>query len=210
MEDTLSIIESTKHYHFPYSSKTEHSQKYIKVVTIKTIGKDHFSYGKALFQYFRKDLEILAGTAYAESDFCNYINAKIDCLLGRATDTRRLGEQIYQSLLEYSTAMTTQAIAKTLLQQPVESDSEKYKNESNNPVTAQAKSTVNKKPRVLSPTTSSYHQTPQSRIVFNPPLEIQSETSQTPGNPHPWNQHSWTKSLGKYGLLFGNLIPAAD
>ncbi|KAG9286073.1 hypothetical protein G9A89_022750 [Geosiphon pyriformis] len=96
------------------------------------------------------------------------------------------------------------------LQQPVKSDSEEYKNESNNPVTVQAKSTVNKKPRVLSPTTPSYHQTLQSRIVFNPPLETQLETSRTPGNPHPWNQHSWTKSLGKYGSLFGNLNLAAS
>ncbi|KAG9296872.1 hypothetical protein G9A89_006827 [Geosiphon pyriformis] len=96
------------------------------------------------------------------------------------------------------------------IQQPVESDSEEYKNKFNNPVTAQAKSMVNKKPKVLSPTTPSYHQTPQSRIVFNPPLETQSETPRTPGNPHPWNQHSWTKSLGEYGLLFGNLTPAAS
>ncbi|KAG9294639.1 hypothetical protein G9A89_008118 [Geosiphon pyriformis] len=34
-----------------------------------------------------------------------------------------------------------------------------------------------------------------------------SETPQTPRNPHPWGQHSWTKSLGKYRSLFGNLIP---
>ncbi|KAG9292757.1 hypothetical protein G9A89_001287 [Geosiphon pyriformis] len=67
----------------------------------------------------------------------------------------------------------------------MESNSEKYENEFNNSVTAQAKSTVNKKPKVLSPTTPSYHQTPQSRIVFNPPPETQSETPQTPGNPHP-------------------------
>ncbi|KAG9288220.1 hypothetical protein G9A89_020526 [Geosiphon pyriformis] len=166
-----------------------------------TIGKDHFSYGKTLFQYFRKDLGIPAETAYAESDFCNYINAKIDCLLDHTTDTGRLGEQIHQSLLGYSTATTTRAIAETLyiintdikyyvaqrfpqVQQPVEFDLEKYENESNNPITAQAKSTVNKKPR--------------------------SETPQTPGNSHPWNQHSWTKSLGEYGLLFRNLTPAAS
>ncbi|KAG9306845.1 hypothetical protein G9A89_005746 [Geosiphon pyriformis] len=68
---------------------------------------------------------------------------------------------------------------------------------------------VNKKPRVLSPTIPSYHQTPQSRIVFNPPLEIQLETPQTPGNPHSWNQHNWTKSLRKYRSLFENLTPAA-
>ncbi|KAG9299287.1 hypothetical protein G9A89_013935 [Geosiphon pyriformis] len=78
------------------------------------------------------------------------------------------------------------------VQQPVESDSEEYENKSNNPVTAQAKSTVNKKPRVLFSTTSSYYQTSQSRIVFNPSLETH-----------------WTKSLGEYGLLFGNLTPAA-
>ncbi|KAG9289743.1 hypothetical protein G9A89_014478 [Geosiphon pyriformis] len=96
------------------------------------------------------------------------------------------------------------------VQQPMESDPKEYENKSNNSVTVQAKSTVNKKPRVLSPTTLSYHQTLQSRIVFNPPLEIQSETPQTPGNPHPWNQHSWTKSLGEYGSLFGNLTPAAS
>ncbi|KAG9295831.1 hypothetical protein G9A89_009060 [Geosiphon pyriformis] len=172
------------------------------------------------------DLGIPAGTTYAESDFCNYINAKIDCLLDHATDTERLGEQIHQSLLEYSTATTTRAIAETLriintnikyyvaqqfpqVQQPVESDPEKYKNESNNSITAQAKSTVNKKPKVLSPTTPLYHQTPQSRIVFNPPPETQSETPQTSGNLHPWNQHSWTKSLGEYESLFGNLTPAA-
>ncbi|KAG9298565.1 hypothetical protein G9A89_018924 [Geosiphon pyriformis] len=92
----------------------------------------------------------------------------------------------------------------------MESDPEEYENKSNNPVTAQAKSMVNKKLRVLFPTTPSYHQTLQSRIVFNPPLETQSETSQTPRNPHSWNQHSWTKSLGEYGLLFGNLTPAAS
>ncbi|KAG9305089.1 hypothetical protein G9A89_007729 [Geosiphon pyriformis] len=103
----------------------------------------------------------------------------MDC----TTDTRRLGEQIHQSLLGYSTAMTTREIAETLyiintdikyymaqqfpqVQQPVESDPEEYENESNNPITAQAKSMVNKKP-------------------------------------------SWTKSLGEYRLLFGNLTPAA-
>ncbi|KAG9298362.1 hypothetical protein G9A89_003179 [Geosiphon pyriformis] len=171
-------------------------------------------------------LGIPAGTAYAESDFCNYINTKINCLLGCATDTERLREQIHQSLLGYSTVMTTQAITETLhiidtdikyymaqrfpqVQQPMESNSEEYENESNNPVTAQAKFTVNKKPRVLFPTTLSYYQTSQSRIVFNPPLETQSETPRTPGNPHSWNQHSWTKLLRKYGLLFGNLTPAA-
>ncbi|KAG9304325.1 hypothetical protein G9A89_019887 [Geosiphon pyriformis] len=192
------------------STETEHSQKYIKVATIGTIGKDHSLYKKALFQYFRKDLGIPAETAYAESDFCNYINAKINCLLGHATDTRRLGEQIHQSLLGYSTAMTTRAITETLriidtdikyyvaqrfpqVQQPVESNPEEYKNKFNNPVTAQAKSTVNKKPKVLSPTTPSYHQTLQSRIVFNPPLETH-----------------WTKSLGEYESLFGNLNPAAE
>ncbi|KAG9300173.1 hypothetical protein G9A89_010583, partial [Geosiphon pyriformis] len=84
-----------------------------------------------------------------------------------------------------------------------------YKDESNNSITAQAKSMVNKKPKFFSPTTPSYHQTSQSRIVFNPSLETQSETPQTPGNPHPWNQHSCTKLLGEYGLLFGNLILAA-
>ncbi|KAG9291717.1 hypothetical protein G9A89_012002 [Geosiphon pyriformis] len=202
----------------PYNQRTqqtEHPQKYIKIVTIGTIRKDYSSYGKALFQYFRKDLGIPTKTTYTESDFCNYINAKIDCLLGRTTDTGRLGEQIHQSLLGHSTATTTQAIAETLhiintdikyyvaqqfpqVQQPVESNPKKYENESNNPVTAQAKSTVNKKPRTL-----------QSRIVFNPPLGTQSEIPQTPGNPHPWNQHSWTKSLGEYRSLFGNLIPAA-
>ncbi|KAG9291599.1 hypothetical protein G9A89_022018 [Geosiphon pyriformis] len=184
------------------STETEHPQKYIKVVTIGTIEKDH------------------------SSDFCNYINAKIDCLLDCATNTGKLGEQIHQSLLGYSTATTTRAIAETLriidtdikyymaqrfpqVQQPVESDSEEYKNKSNNPVTAQAKSTVNKKPKVLSPTTPSYHQTLQSRIVFNPPPETQSETPRTPGNPHSWNQHNWTKLLREYGLLFGNLTLAA-
>ncbi|KAG9306524.1 hypothetical protein G9A89_004721 [Geosiphon pyriformis] len=96
------------------------------------------------------------------------------------------------------------------LQQPVESDPEEYEDETNNSVTAQAKSMVNKKPRFFSPTTPSYHQTLQSKIVFNPPPETQSKTSQTPKNPHPWNQHSWTKLLGEYGSLFGNLIPAAS
>ncbi|KAG9306687.1 hypothetical protein G9A89_004234 [Geosiphon pyriformis] len=210
MEDTSSIIESTKHCHFPYplsykSTETEHPQKYIKVATIGTIRKDHSLYGKALFQYFQKDLGIPAETTYTKSDFCNYINTKIDCLLGHTTDIGRLGEQIHQSLLGYSTTTTTRAITETLLK----SDSEKYENKSNKPITAQAKSTVNKKPRVLSPTTLSYHQTPQSRIVFNPPPETQSETPQTPGNSHPWNQHSWTKSLREYGSLFGNLNPAA-
>ncbi|KAG9302124.1 hypothetical protein G9A89_020558 [Geosiphon pyriformis] len=143
------------------STETEHPQKYIKVVTIGTIRKDHSLYGKALFQYFQKDLRIPAETTYTE------------------------------------------------IQQPVESDLKEYENKSNNSITAQAKSTVNKKPRVLSPTTPSYHQTPQSRIVFNPPPETQSETLQTSGNSHSWNQHSWTKSLEEYRSLFGNLTPAA-
>ncbi|KAG9285978.1 hypothetical protein G9A89_022654 [Geosiphon pyriformis] len=204
-ENASSIIESTKRYHFPYplnykSTETEHPQKYIKVATIGTIGKNHSSYRKALFQYFQKDLGIPVETTYAENNFCNYINAKINCLLGHTTDTGRLGKQIYQSLLGYSTATTTQAIAETLciididikyyvaqqfsqVQQPVESNSEEYENKSNNP-------------------------TSQSRIVFNPLLETQSETPQTPGNPHPWNQHSWTKSLEEYKSLFRNLTPA--
>ncbi|KAG9297098.1 hypothetical protein G9A89_019379 [Geosiphon pyriformis] len=96
-----------------------------------------------------------------------------------------------------------------MVQQPIESDLKEYEYGSNNLTTAQDKSTVNKKPRVLFPTTPSYHQTLQSRIVFNPLLETQSETLQTSGNSHSWNQHSWTKSLGEYGSLFGNLISAA-
>ncbi|KAG9307266.1 hypothetical protein G9A89_017094 [Geosiphon pyriformis] len=200
VEDASSIIESTKRYHFPYSPKTEHPQKYIKVATIGTIGKDHSS--------------IPAGTAYAESNFCNYINTKIDCLLGYATDTGRLGEQIHQTITETLHIINTDIkyyVAQQFpqVQQPVESDPEEYENESNNPVTAQTKSMVNKKPRVLFPTTPSYHQTPQNRIVFNPPPETQLETPRILGNPHPWNQHSWTKSLGEYGSLFGNLTPAA-
>ncbi|KAG9306331.1 hypothetical protein G9A89_018214 [Geosiphon pyriformis] len=160
------------------STETEHLQKYIKVVTIGTIGKDHSLYRKALFQYFRKDLGIPARTTYAESDFCNYINAKIDCLKTWRTNPSKLTRVLNSH--DY------------LIQQPVESDPEEYKNESNNPVTAQAKSMVNKKPRVLSPTTLSYHQTPQSRIVFNSPPETH-----------------WTKLLEKYGSLFGNLTPTA-
>ncbi|KAG9287163.1 hypothetical protein G9A89_003011 [Geosiphon pyriformis] len=202
-------------------------QKFTKVATIRTIRKDHSPYGRGLFQYFRKDLGIPAETTIAESDFCNYINAKINCLLGRATDTGRLGKQIHQSLLGYLTTTTTQAITETLciintdikhyvtkqfsqVQQPVKSNPEEYKYKSNNPTTAQDKSTVNKKPRFLFPTTFSYHQTPHSRIVFNPLLETQIETPQTLENSHPWGQHSWTKSLGKYGLLFGNLTPTAS
>ncbi|KAG9287988.1 hypothetical protein G9A89_017583 [Geosiphon pyriformis] len=181
-EDTSSIIENTKHYYFPYPPSLP-----------ITFGASY--------------LVIPVGTTYAESDFCNYINTKIDCLLGHITDTRRLGEQIYQSLLGYSTATTTRAIAETLhiidtdikyyvaqqfsqVQQPMEFDPEEYKNKSNTPVTVQAKFTVNKKPSVLSLTTPLYYQTFQSRIVFNLPLETQSETPQTPGNPHPWNQHT--------------------
>ncbi|KAG9294256.1 hypothetical protein G9A89_021615 [Geosiphon pyriformis] len=169
VEDASSIIESTKHYHFPYSPSlsTEHPQKYIKVATIGTIGKDHSSYGKALFQYFQKDLEIPVGTTYIET----------------ITETLH----IIDTDIKYYVAQRFPQV-----QQPVESDSEEYENKSNNPVTAQAKPTVNKKPRALSPTTPSYHQTPQSIIVFNPPLETH-----------------WTKSLGEYGLLFGNLTPAA-
>ncbi|KAG9286664.1 hypothetical protein G9A89_012214 [Geosiphon pyriformis] len=47
------------------------------------------------------------------------------------------------------------------VQQPVESDPKEYEYGSNNSITAQDKSTVNKKPRFLSPTTPSYHQTLQ-------------------------------------------------
>ncbi|KAG9284370.1 hypothetical protein G9A89_023627 [Geosiphon pyriformis] len=79
------------------------------------------------------------------------------------------------------------------IQQPVESDPEEYEYGSNNPTTAQDKFTVNKKLRILSPTTPLYHQTPQSRIVFNPPPETH-----------------WNKLLEEYGSLFGNLTPAAS
>ncbi|KAG9294731.1 hypothetical protein G9A89_008210 [Geosiphon pyriformis] len=139
-------------------------QRYTKVVTIRTIEKNH------------------------SFDFCNYINTKINCLLGHITDTGRLEKQIHQSLLGYSTTTITQAIAETLcivdtnikhyitkqfsqIQQPVESDPEEYKYRSNNLTTAQDKSMINKKPRFLSLTIPSYHQTLQSSIVFNPPLE---------------------------------------
>ncbi|KAG9291123.1 hypothetical protein G9A89_012995 [Geosiphon pyriformis] len=149
------------------STETEHPQKYIKVATIETIGKDHSSYGKALFQYFQKDLGIPAEIAYAE------------------TIAKTL--RIINTDIKYYVAQQFPQV-----QQPVESDSEKYENKSNNPITAQAKS-----------------MTPQSRIVFNSPPETQLETPQTPGNPHSWNQYSWTKSLEEYGLLFGNLTPAA-
>ncbi|KAG9297653.1 hypothetical protein G9A89_011168 [Geosiphon pyriformis] len=123
IEDASSIIESTKRYYFPYPPSLP------------------ITFG-ALY------LGIPAETAYAESNFCNYINAKINCLLGRATNTGRLEEQIHQSLLGYSTATTTQAIAETL------------------------------------------------RII-NTDIKY-------------YNQHSWTKSLGEYGSLFGNLTPAAS
>ncbi|KAG9300717.1 hypothetical protein G9A89_023515 [Geosiphon pyriformis] len=185
MEDTLSIIESTKCYHFPYPPSLP--------ITFN-----------ALY------LGIPAKTTYTESDFCNYINAKIDCLLGCTTDTGRLGEQIYQSLLEYSTATTTRAITETL--HIIDTDIKyymEYKNESNNSVTAQAKSTVNKKPRVFSPTTPSYYQTPQIGNTTNSwkstPLEstqldqitrkiwiavgnLTPAASQTEGNPSTWEQ----------------------
>ncbi|KAG9286091.1 hypothetical protein G9A89_022768 [Geosiphon pyriformis] len=128
-------------------------QKYTKVVTIETIEKDHFSYGKALFQYFRKDLGIPTETTITESDFCNYINAKINYLLDHTTNTKRFGEQIHQSLLRYLITTTTRAIVETLhivdkdikhyvtkqfsqVQQPVESNSEEYEYRSNNPTTA--------------------------------------------------------------------------
>ncbi|KAG9300260.1 hypothetical protein G9A89_011333 [Geosiphon pyriformis] len=133
------------------------SQRYTKVVTIETIGKNHSSYGRALFQYFQKDLRIPAETTIAESDFCNYINTKINCLLGWATNTERLKKQIHQSLLRYSIITNTQAITEILciidmdikhyltkqfsqVQQPIESDLEEYEYKSNNPTTAQDKS----------------------------------------------------------------------
>ncbi|KAG9301860.1 hypothetical protein G9A89_004539 [Geosiphon pyriformis] len=155
-------------------------------------------------------LGISKETTITESDFCNYINAKINCLLDHAIDTKRLGEQIHQSLLRYLTTTTTQAITETLcivdtdikhyvtkqfpqVQQPIESDLKEYEYGSNNSTTVQDKSTVNKKPRILFLTTPSYHQTLQSRIVFNPPLETH-----------------WNKSLEEYGSLFGNLTPAVS
>ncbi|KAG9290717.1 hypothetical protein G9A89_011680 [Geosiphon pyriformis] len=49
----------------------------------------------------------------------------------------------------------------------MESDPEEYKNKSNNPITVQAKSMVNKKPRVFFPITPSYHQTPQIENTMN-------------------------------------------
>ncbi|KAG9289639.1 hypothetical protein G9A89_014374 [Geosiphon pyriformis] len=73
------------------------------------------------------------------------------------------------------------------VQQPVESNPKEYKNESNNPITAQAKSTVNKKPRVLFPTTSSYHQTSQKEYesLFG---NLTPAASQTKENPLTWEQ----------------------
>ncbi|KAG9301340.1 hypothetical protein G9A89_018012 [Geosiphon pyriformis] len=150
------------------STETEHPQKYIKVATIGTIGKNHFLYRKALFQYFQKDLRIPAETAYTET----------------IAETLR----IIDTDIKYYVAQQFSQV-----QQSVESDPEEYKNKFNNLITAQAKSMVNKKPRVLSPTIPSYHQTLQSRIVFNPLPETH-----------------WTKSLGEYGSLFGNLTPAAS
>ncbi|KAG9292586.1 hypothetical protein G9A89_006957 [Geosiphon pyriformis] len=118
---------------------------------IGTIGKDHSSYRKALFQYFQKDLEIPAETAYAEN-------------------------------IKYYVAQQFPQV-----QQPVESDPEEYENKFNNPVTAQAKSTVNKKPRVLFPTTPLYHQTPQRKygLLFG---NLTPTASQTKGNPSTWEQ----------------------
>ncbi|KAG9294163.1 hypothetical protein G9A89_021522 [Geosiphon pyriformis] len=216
MEDVSSIIESTKCYHFSYPPSL--SVTFGAPCEVINPQRQH------TLEIHKSGIP--AETTITESDFCNYINTKINCLLGHATDTGKLGEQIHQSLLRYSTTITTQAITETLhivntdikhymtkqfpqIQQPVESNPEEYKYRPNNPTTAQDKSMVNKKPRVLSPTTLSYYQILQSRIVFNPPPEIQLKTSQTPGNLHPWNQHSWTKSLREYGLLFGNFIPTA-
>ncbi|KAG9301701.1 hypothetical protein G9A89_016772 [Geosiphon pyriformis] len=194
-EDVLPIIESTKHYHFYYLPSL--------LITFGAFCEIINSQKQSTPEIHKSGDYWNTETAYTESDFCNYINAKIDCLLGHTTDTGRLGEQIHQSLLGYSTATTIQAITKTLL----ESDPEEYEDESNNFITVQAKFMVNKKPRFLSPTTPSYYQTFQSRIVFNSLPETQLETPQTPENPYSWNQHSWTKSLGEYGLLFGNLSP---
>ncbi|KAG9296684.1 hypothetical protein G9A89_009943 [Geosiphon pyriformis] len=132
------LVNLEKKVHLYKKDKTP--QKFTKVATIGTVEKDHFPYGRALFQYFQKDLGIPAETTYAK------------------------------------------------IQQPVKSDPEEYKDESNNSATAQAKSTVNKKPKFLSLTTLLYHQTPQSRM----------------------NQHNWTNSLEEYGLLFGNLIPTIN
>ncbi|KAG9305981.1 hypothetical protein G9A89_009305 [Geosiphon pyriformis] len=67
----------------------------------------------------------------------------------------------------------------------------KYENRSNNPTTAQDKSTINKKPRFFFPTILSYYQTSQSRIVFNPPPETQNLTptaGQTKRNMSTWKQ----------------------
>ncbi|KAG9284583.1 hypothetical protein G9A89_004625 [Geosiphon pyriformis] len=74
-----------------------------------------------------------------------------------------------------------------MVQQPVESNPEEYKNESNNPVTAQAKSMVNKKPKVLSPTTPSYYQTFQReyRSLFG---NLIPAAGQTEGNLSTWEQ----------------------
>ncbi|KAG9305668.1 hypothetical protein G9A89_022590 [Geosiphon pyriformis] len=191
VEDTLPIIKSTKHYHLHYLP--------------------------SLFVTFSASCKVINPQRQNTPKIHKSGNYWNSC----ATDTERLEKQIHQSLLGYSTAITTQTITKTLciidtnikyymakqflqVQQPVKSNPEEYKNKFNNPITAQAKSTVNKKPRFLSPTTPSYHQTLQSRIVFNSPSETQSETPQTPGNPYSWNQHSWTKSLEEYGSLFGN------
>ncbi|KAG9289637.1 hypothetical protein G9A89_014372 [Geosiphon pyriformis] len=118
---------------------------------------DHSSYEKALFQYFQKDLGISAETTYAET-----------------TTTRAIAETLHIIDTDIKYYMTQQF---SQVQQPVESDPEEYENKSNNPITAQAKSIVNKKPRVLSPTTPSYHQTPQTQNLAESASPLMEKTA---------------------------------
>ncbi|KAG9298867.1 hypothetical protein G9A89_015888 [Geosiphon pyriformis] len=152
-EDILSIIESTKHYHFPYPPSLP--------VTFGASCEVINLQRQSTPEIHKSDLGIPAEITIAENDFCNYITTKINCLLGHTTDTRRLGKQIHQSLLRYLTTTTTQVIAETLCIVNMDIKHYEYEYGSNNPTTAQDKSMVNKKPRIFSPITPSYHQTSQ-------------------------------------------------
>ncbi|KAG9307012.1 hypothetical protein G9A89_003063 [Geosiphon pyriformis] len=143
-------------------------------------------------------------------------------------NTEKLGEQIHQSLLRYSITTTTQVITKTLrivdmdikyyltkqffqVQQPVESDLEKYKYRSNNFTTAQDKFMVNKKPKVFSSTTPSYHQTPQKPLPTQPLTESSTTSSEKTAILQPIGKINKEKqpelALGEHSTSINKTLP---
>ncbi|KAG9285602.1 hypothetical protein G9A89_009242 [Geosiphon pyriformis] len=147
------------------------------MATIRTVEKNHFLYGRALFQYLREDLEIPAKTVTAE---------------------KKLGEQIYHKLLEYLTNTTVHVIAETL--RIINTDIKHYikKCFSQTPKKISSNSIQQLEGNKLNPqSTRNQDSFPQQLhyITRHPKVELYSIPPET----------HWTKSLEEYGQEHVNL-----